>query len=135
MVTLTVTIGESDRLERGTIQRLRDAEAGEDLADDGPVLNFEDYDTLARFLTEANLDLLDAIVRREPPSIRQTAEIVDRDYREVHRNLTELESLGVVRFEGDGNGTAKRPLVAYDTIEISLSLGDDPTDDHHAASA
>lgn len=125
MTTLTVTIGESDRIERETVRRIRRAERDDEVLDDRPVLNFEDYETLARFLTEANLELLDAIAAANPPSIRQTAELVDRDYREVHRNLTDLEALGVVRFEGDGQGTAKRPVVAYDAVEISFSLGDD----------
>lgn len=125
MTTLRVTVGEADRLQRETIQRIRKAEAGEPLEDHQPVLNFEDYATLARFLTGPNLELLETIAEDGPESIRETARLVERDYREVHRNLSELESLGIIHFEGDGQGTAKRPILAYDAIEISLSLGEE----------
>lgn len=122
MTTLKVTVGEADRLERETIQRIRAAERDDPVVDDDPVLNFEDYGTLASFLRETNLELLEAIRREEPDSIRSAAALVDRDYREVHRNLTDLESLGLVRFDGGGPGTAKTPLVEYDDIEITISL-------------
>ncbi|MCU4800178.1 transcriptional regulator [Halobacteria archaeon HArc-gm2] len=128
MTTLKVTVGEADRLERETIQRIRAAERGEPLDDDQPVLNFDDYATLAEFLRETNLELLEAIRREGPDSIRAAASLVDRDYREVHRNLKTLESLGLVRLNDDGAGTAKTPIVEYDDIEISISLGE-PTDD------
>lgn len=130
MTTLKVTVGEGDRLERETIRRIRAAERGEALDDDDPVLNFEDYATLAEFLRETNLELLEAIRQENPDSIRAAASLVDRDYREVHRNLTALESLGLIRFEGDGAGTAKTPIVEYDDIEISISLGDPAGDSH-----
>lgn len=125
MTTLKVTIGEGDRLRRTARERIRAAERGEPLEDADPVLNFDSYATLAKFFSETNLALLDAIVDDEPPSIRQAAALVDRDYRDVHRNLSELESLGVVQFEGGGPGKAKKPIVPYDEIDITLSLGED----------
>lgn len=134
MTTLKVTVGEADRLERETIRRIRAAERGEPLDDADPVLNFEDYGTLTRFLRETNLELLEAIRREEPDSIRAAATLVDRDYREVHRNLTELESLGLVRFDGDGPGTAKTPLVEYDDIEIAISLTESSRESHGVTS-
>lgn len=122
MTTLKVTVGEADRLERETIRRIRAAERDEPVDDAEPVLNFENYGTLTKFLRETNLELLETIRREEPDSIRAAAALVDRDYREVHRNLTDLESLGLVRFDGDGPGTAKTPLVEYDDIEITISF-------------
>jgi predicted transcriptional regulator len=124
MTTLTITIGRGDQLETDTIDRIRAAAADEDLADDEPVLNFDSYATLARFLSDRNLELLEAIVEDEPESIRATARLVDRDYREVHRNLSELEDLGLIHFEGGDPGMAKRPVVDYDDIEIDIILGD-----------
>jgi predicted transcriptional regulator len=124
MTTLTITIGRGEQLEADTIDRIRAAAAGEELADDDPVLNFDSYTTLARFLSDRNLELLETIVEEEPESIRATARVVDRDYREVHRNLAELEDLGLVQFEGGDPGKAKRPVVEYDDIEIDIPLGD-----------
>lgn len=37
--------------------------------------------------------LLRAIIRHDPASIRETARLVNRDVRQVHRILAELEAL------------------------------------------
>lgn len=123
MTTLTITVGRGDQLEAETIDRNRTAEAGEPLEDDQPVLYFDSYATLARFLSDRNLELLQVISREHPQSIRAAAQLVDRDYREVHRNLSELEDLGLVRFEGGEPGMAKTPVIEYDAIDIKLPLG------------
>lgn len=128
MTTLKVTVGKGEQIRKNAHDRIRAAERGEPLDDAGPVLNFESYATLAGFLRETNLELLETIRRAEPTSIRDLASLVDRDYREVHRNLTDLESIGLVRFDGEGPGTAKTPVVKYDDIEINIPLGE-PTGD------
>lgn len=130
MTTLTITVGRGDQLEKETIDRIRAAEAGDQLEDDDPVLNFDTYATLARFLSDRNLELL-KVIAREPQSIRAAAELVDRDYREMHRNLTELEDLGLITFEGGEPGMAKTPVIEYDDIDIRLPLGSnkEPTAD------
>lgn len=125
MTTLKITVGRGEALERETIDRIRAAEAGEELDDDQPVLNFDSYATLARFLSDRNLELLAVVSREEPRSIRQAARLVDRDYREVHRNLTELADLGLIRLEGAGPGTARTPIVEYDDIEVAIPLTTD----------
>lgn len=127
MTTLNVTVGESDSLENRTRDRIEAAEAGAELDDVQPVLNFESYADLARVLTETNLELLEAIVEHEPGSMRETAGLVGRDFKEVHRNLTDLEALDVIEFEA--NGRAKRPVVRYDDIEIAIDLGDGNAED------
>jgi len=71
-------------------------------------------------MSEKNLELLHAIAEHEPSSIRELAETVDRDYREVHRNLEELETLNVVEFKQEGQ--AKKPAVWYDNIEVDVNL-------------
>lgn len=123
MTTLKITIGRGEQLEQETLERIRAAEAGERLADDQPVLNFDSYATLSRFLSDRNLELLSVISREEPTSIREAAMLVDRDYREVHRNLSDLADLGLILFEGGEPGKAKTPVIEYDDIEIAIPLG------------
>lgn len=125
MTTLKITIGRGDQLEKETIDRIRAAEAGQRVSDDQPVLNFDSYQTLSRFLSDRNLELLETITTDHPESIREAAGLVDRDYREVHRNLSELHDLGLIRFEGGDPGKAKRPVVEYDDIEVTIPLGSD----------
>jgi len=82
---------------------------------------YHDADELHRITRPKNLELLRTIVRERPESIRETARLVERDVRQVHRNLEELEALGLVKFEE--TGTARRPTVWYDEIAVELPLG------------
>lgn len=82
------------------------------------VIVFEDFETMDRVLSEANLEILEAIVTYRPDSMRETATLVDRDIKDVHHNLTELESFGLIEFEQVGR--AKRPVAGFDAIEIEV---------------
>ena len=124
MPTLKVTVGERDRLDQRTRRRIKAAQEGEALDDSQPVLNFGSYAELSRLLSQKNLELLDAVFEHEPESIREAAELVNRDYKQVHRNLSELEDIGVIEFEGGGSGRAKKPILAYDGLEIDIPFAD-----------
>jgi len=120
MPTLKVTVGDRNRLDQRTRNRIKAAQEGEDLDDIQPVLNFESYAELSRLLSPKNLELLESISEHEPDSIREAAELVDRDYKQVHRNLSELEDIGVIEFEESNVGQAKKPGLAYDGLEIDI---------------
>ncbi|RDZ43398.1 transcriptional regulator [Haloferax sp. Atlit-19N] len=120
MTKLKVTVGEGNDLDERTRQRLKAAQAGEELEDAQPVLDFDSFAELSRLLSPKNLELLEAISEAEPDSIREAAELVDRDYKQVHRNLTELADIGVIDFEGGGPGLPKKPVLVYDGLEIDL---------------
>ena len=133
MPTLKITIGERDRLDQRTRSRIAAAQEGADLDDAQPVLNFGSYATLSRLLSPTNLELLEAISEHEPASIREAADLVDRDYKQVHRNLTELDDIGILEFDGGGVGHAKRPVLAYDGLEIDIPFT--KSDEHAGAAA
>ncbi len=120
MSTLKVTVGKRDRLDQRTRSRIKAAQESEDLNDAQPVLNFGSYAELSRLLSPKNLELLEAISKHQPASIREAAELVDRDYKQVHRNLTELKDIGVIELKGGGSGRAKKPKLAYDGFEIDI---------------
>lgn len=120
MTTLKVTVGERDDLDQRTRRRIKAAQDGKDLDDAQPVLNFGSYAELSRLLSPKNLELLETISEHEPESIREAAQLVDRDYKQVHQNLAELEDIGVIEFEGGGSGRAKKPKLAYDGLEIDI---------------
>jgi predicted transcriptional regulator len=120
MPTLRVTVGDRDRLDQQTRDRIAAAQTDEQLDDAQPVLNFSSYTELSRLLSPKNLELLEAIAQNDPDSISDTAELVDRDYKQVHHNLTELADIGVIEFEGDGAGRPKKPILAYDGLEIDI---------------
>jgi len=120
MATLKVTVGERDRLDRQTQSRIEAAQEGAALDDAQPVLNFESYTELGRLLSPKNLELLEILSEHEPASIREAAELVDRDYKQVHRNLSELADIGIIEFEGGRPGKAKKPVLSYDGLEIDI---------------
>lgn len=128
--TLKITFKQAGEHRDAARERLRRAEAGatgEAIEQDVRfVLNFEEFDDIARLMRTSNLELIEAIVSEGPTSISQLAAIVDRDYRDVHRNLEELESLGVIEFEADGQ--RKKPILreGAETIDFSIRFPRSP---------
>jgi len=137
--TLKITFGQADEHRTAARERLERAEAGEtgEAIEQTAqfILNFEDFTDIERLMRTSNLALLEAIVDHRPASIRATADVVDRDYREVHRNLNQLEELGVIEFEEDGG--RKRPILrgGTETIDFSFRISQDDTSDTQPASA
>ena len=120
--TLKITYGQRENAQRAARERLRQAEAGEEFDEQEAafILNFENLDDVERLMRRLNLQLLDVIASERPDSIRETARLVNRDYKEVHRNLNELEALGVIEFTTNGN--SKRPVLRDGTEAIDLSI-------------
>jgi predicted transcriptional regulator len=120
--TLKITYGQRENTQQAARRRLRRADAGEEFDEQEAafVLNFEDLDDVERLMRRSNLQLLDVVASEHPDSIRETARLVDRDYKDVHRNLEELESLGVIEFSTEGN--SKRPILRDGTEAIDLSI-------------
>jgi predicted transcriptional regulator len=122
--TLEVRIGSTDE-DRRLREDLRAMEGGEDI-EERHVLVLDDEKELHRLVSPANLELLRAIREHRPESMRATAALVERDFKDVHRNLTELAALNVIDLESDGR--SKRPAVRFDEIDVELSLGSEGTD-------
>jgi len=122
--TLKITFKQRDDHRDAARERLRRAEAGERgeaIEQDARfVLNFEEFDDVDRLMRTANLELIETIVSTQPESIRQAAAAVDRDYRDVHRNLKQLEALGVIEFETSGQ--SKKPILREGTENIDFSI-------------
>jgi predicted transcriptional regulator len=119
--TLLVTVGTLDGVETRTREAMNRALSEEAPDEDVPQrLTFEDTDELARVFSPRSIDLLRAIVRGEPDSMRAAARLVDRDIKDVSRNLERLAAYDVVEFVEEGR--SKRPVVPYDQICIDLAL-------------
>jgi predicted transcriptional regulator len=121
--TLEVRIGSTDE-NRRLREDLRAMEGGEDV-EERHVLVLDDEKELHRLVSPANLELLRTIREHRPESMRATAALVERDFKDVHRNLTELAALNVIDLESDGR--SKRPVVRFDEIDVELSLGSEST--------
>jgi predicted transcriptional regulator len=127
MTKLKITVGSVDELAERTAERLAAVESGTDPGDLGesqPELRFGSYSELFDLLSEQRIELLEAIATHEPESIRAAADLVERDYKTVHRQLSELAELGVIEWVDAKSGTAKKPLFPYEGLEIDLDLVD-----------
>ena len=137
--TLHITYGQRDELREAGRERLENALDGktdDDVEqDDRFVLDFESYGDVAQLMRTSNLKLLEAIVEEEPGSISEAARAVGRDYREVHRNLKELDDLGVIELEQEG--ASKKPVLrgGAEAVDFSLQFPDDISGDRTEASA
>lgn len=136
MTKLKITVGTVDELAARTSTRLTTIESGtdpEELDEVQPELRFESYSELFDLLSEQRIELLEAIATHKPQSINAAAELVDRDYKTVHRQLSELAELGVIEWAEAESGTAKKPQFPYAGLEIDLDLVDDERPDPAAA--
>jgi Predicted transcriptional regulator len=123
--TLIVRVGDGEQTKQQTRDRLRALEANKD-TEDRHILVLDDEADLQRLLRPTNLELLRAIREHEPESMRAASDLVDRDFKQVHRNLTELETLHVIELEQSGR--SKRPIVRFDEIDAEITLGAGDTD-------
>lgn len=117
--TLEVRIQPTYEPRDGALEKIKTLEREEETSD-MHVLNLPSERKLSRLMSEKNLELLHMISDHEPESIRELARLVDRDYKEVHRNVMELEQLNVVEFKQEGR--SKLPVVKYENIKINVDL-------------
>lgn len=114
---LHITSKPDDEHRQDALDRLARWEAGESVPH---VVNFQDPSDLRALLTDRRIELLRSVVADPPASIRALADRLGRDVKTVHEDLGVLSEYDVVLFEQDGR--AKRPLVPYDTIRVSLEI-------------
>jgi len=70
------------------------------------------------FLTPQKLQILEAVKKYKPKSIRELAEKVGRDIKNVYMDLKELEKAGLVELESSGR--AKKASLKYNEIVIAI---------------
>jgi predicted transcriptional regulator len=121
MTTLHITVGDREQLREDALQFVRTA--GTDSIDEGDgkaILQFGTYDDLVDNLTPLRLELMQVIAEHAPESMREAARLVDRDVSDVHSDLKQLETLGILEFEEGGLGGAMQPVIPFDRIEMQI---------------
>jgi predicted transcriptional regulator len=104
-----------DALDRFEAAWNRHAEGGKPVS--LSVLSFADLPLLLRTLTPARWVLLGALREKEASSIYELAKRLERDYKNVHTDITRLAQLGLVVKE-PGGGVS----VAFDIINARYEL-------------
>lgn len=80
-------------------------------------LSFESARMLFAEITPSRLDLLDTLRKSGPCSIYALAKTADRNYSNVHADITRLEALSLVERTGED-----KIFVPFDAIEILMPL-------------
>jgi predicted transcriptional regulator len=65
-------------------------------------LYFEDLGTLLKFLTPKRLEALKVLHDKGPMSVRALAKSLERDYKNVHRDMQTMERAGLVSRNEEG---------------------------------
>lgn len=110
---------ESLREAKEVARRLK---AGEKLPERAEELYFADLATLRKVLSPKRLALLWAIVEHAPGSIRELAEQVGRDIKNVSQDLAFLSRLGLVELKETRRGVPQAPTLPYDEIDLNLRI-------------
>ncbi len=84
---------------------------------------FESLDAVRKVLTDKRLELWRTIRDRKPKSISQVAQMVDRGFKSVYRDLLLLESLGLISFKkGKGKrGDVQSPVSLVDELRLAVA--------------
>ena len=80
-------------------------------------LSFESARSLFAELTPARVDLLDTLRRVGPCSIYALAKAAERNYSNVHTDVTRLEELGLIE-----RAEERTVSVPYESVEILVPL-------------
>jgi predicted transcriptional regulator len=114
MSTLEIHVGVDLAHEARAIKEaLRQHEAGE--AVDEAYITFESWEGLTQVLTSERLKILRHLHRSPEASIRSLSRALNRDYKNVHQDVTALISAGLIN-DNDGLRTE------YDAIEMKMAL-------------
>jgi len=100
-------------LEKAFEGKLDDTEAIDEV--------FLTVEELGRILTPRRIELLQKIRELKPSSIKELAEKIGRDFKNVYNDLKVLHGAGFVEFEKDGK--SRRPYLPYDELEFKLDEG------------
>ena len=115
--TLCITSKPFEEHKESTLDRAERWEQGEEVPH---VVNFQDASRLQRVLTPRRLELVRSLLDEPAESIRDLADRLDRDVRQVHDDLGVLSEYRIVHFREEGR--AKKPHIPYDTVKIEVEL-------------
>ena len=80
-------------------------------------LYFDDLETLWKTLTQRRMHLLQMLRQSGPLSIRKLAATLNRDYKNVHSDVTRLSALGLIE-----SGKEGLYFVPWDLIDLQVQI-------------
>jgi len=87
------------------------------------VIVFSSVTEYQKFMTEQKLVILAVVANKEPSSIYQLAQLVDRDFANVQRDCVALVAHGFMKLEESGDAKkSKIPRLAFDYMRIIIQM-------------
>ncbi|HKT74557.1 MAG TPA: hypothetical protein VJQ47_16835 [Steroidobacteraceae bacterium] len=111
---IQVHVGTAEDMGRRFVDAWRRTERGERVREEH--LTFVDFKQLLGTLSDERLRLLKEVRRESADSVRQLAERLGRDYKNVHDDVERLTAAGLLERE-DGH-----VMAPYETILAEMSL-------------
>jgi predicted transcriptional regulator len=121
-----------ESFNRAREEALDAAETVNDGEEQPAVVSFRTVNELREILTDRRLELLQELMAIDgaAESITALAEILDRDYRTVHDDISLLAGHGLLFIVEDGR--AKRPYLPYERIHLDVELVSQRSSEEHA---
>jgi predicted transcriptional regulator len=118
--TLTIETKTWTDAKEKALEKARRFDEGEEINETNVV--FVDPADVQRILTPKRMEMIETLMSDdvEVGSIRELAEVLNRNPSEVHEDVHILEEYSIVVLREEGR--AKRPVVPYDDININVSL-------------
>ncbi len=84
---------------------------------------FSDFAGLFKLLTKSRLDLFAKIAENNPDSLTELAKLCDKDLGNIQRDVTVLESIGLIRLEKHPGQRRERvkPVPLYDRVLLEYA--------------
>ena len=122
MKTLQIGIASYDQMKARTLAIAR----GEYKPVRGePTVWFPSVESFAKVLSDRNQELLALIVRKNPGSLTELAQLAGREKSNLSRTLKTLARYGLVELETGLRGRLI-PRVVYDQVQLDVSLRSAP---------
>lgn len=125
--TLLITVKSAEEMDRDVLGKFDEAIASTDsTATDEAIRAFEKVSEVRELLTDRRVELLRTIRSEKPESISELADIVDRAYSVVNKDVNTLSSYDIVQSASGPRG-AKRPYIPYEEVHVDIPLLEDET--------
>ena len=87
---------------------------------DEPKIWFESLKVLGEVLSERNQDLLRVILKHEPESLKELADLTGRQVSNLSRSLSKMKNIGLVKLTR--NGRRVKPAVVATDFRVEFGI-------------
>ena len=113
---IQIGIGDSTKTAKGFIDAWKRAERTKKVETEERLL-FENLETLLKTLTSGRWTLMKTLRTKGPMSVRALSKEQGRDYKNVHRDVQQLERIGLI-----GRSRDNKVEVPWDIVKARLKL-------------